>query len=127
MKSLTSRKRASRIQRSFVARFRVYEENSCFDNSSRWNIVTIKNLSSSGIVFNFNKKIPVDTKLEIKISLPFLVGSALCLGKVCRVDEDRRYLAGLKINPVYGIAAYFDIIDENVKEAIDNFAEKIDL
>ncbi|MEW6087449.1 MAG: PilZ domain-containing protein [bacterium] len=126
MEPLTpQKKRAKRIQKSFVARFRIHNEGdeSYFDDSSKWNIVTIKNLSSSGIFFNYNEKIPVDTELELNISLPFISEPVHCLGKVCRVDEDKKYQAGLRKIPVYGIAVFFEIIDDNIKNAIDDFAE----
>lgn len=118
-------KRAKRIRKSFIARFRVHNEKdeSYFNDSSKWNIVTINNLSSSGIYFYYNEKIPVDTEIELNISLPFVNEPVHCLGKVCRADEDKKYLAGLRKIPFYGIAAYFEIINEDAQKAIDNFAE----
>lgn len=126
MESLTPKKeRAKRIKRSFTARFRVLRSD--FAYSTKWNIVTVKNLSSSGIFFSHNEEMPIGTGIELNISLPFINKPANCLGKVCRIDEDRQYKAGLRKIPVFGIAAHFDVIDDDIKEAIDNFAENLDI
>lgn len=129
MEPLTSQKRAKRIQKSFVARFRVHNEGneSYFNDSSKWNIVSIKNLSSSGIFFNYNEDIPIGTELEINISVPFVNEPVHCLAKICRIDEDKKFQAGLRKIPVYGIAAYFEIMDDDKKKAIDNFAENFNI
>ncbi|MDD5772519.1 MAG: PilZ domain-containing protein [bacterium] len=123
MEPLILPKRAKRIQKLFIVRFRISGEIAFCDDLSKWHMVTIKNLSSSGICFNFNKKIPVNTRIELNIKLPFINEPVNCLGKVCRIDEDRQYNAGYKKNPIYGIATFFERIDNNVKEVIDRFAE----
>lgn len=110
----SKRTRAIRIQKSFTARFRIGE--------GKWSIATVKNLSSSGILLNYNEKIPVNTTLELNISLPFVNESVHCFGRVCRVDEDHQYEAGLRKVPIYGIGAYFEVLDSSVKMVIDNFA-----
>lgn len=116
---------AKRIKRSFTARFRVLDS-SLFD-PAKWNIVTIIDLSSSGVFFKHNEDIPIGSGIELNISLPFIDKPANCLGRVCRVDEDKKYKAGLKKIPVYGIAAHFEIIDDDIKQAIDDFAEIVEL
>lgn len=116
MDHLTSQKtRASRIQKPFTVRFRIGE--------GKWNIATIKNLSSSGVLLTYNQKIPLNMKLELNISLPFVNESVHCFGRVCRVDEDRQYETGIRKVPIYGIGAYFEALDDSVKKTIDNFAK----
>jgi hypothetical protein len=43
------------------------------------------------------------------------------------VDDDEQYKAGLKKIPVYGIAVHFEVMDEDIKEAIDNYAETLSM
>lgn len=129
MEPLISQKRAKRIQKSFVARFRVHSAANelSFNNSSKWNIVSIKNLSSSGIFFYYNEEIPIGTELEMNISVPFVNEPVHCLAKICRIADDKSYKAGLRKIPIYGIAAYFEIMDDDKKNAIDSFAEKFNI
>ncbi|MDD5772104.1 MAG: PilZ domain-containing protein [bacterium] len=122
---IPGKKIAKRIKRSFTARFRVLTSN--FEDSTKWNIVSIIDLSSSGVFFKHNEDIPIGSAIELNISLPFVNRPAHCLARVCRVDDDKQFKAGLKKIPVYGIAAPFEIMDEDIKEAIDNFAEKLTL
>ncbi|MFH1287210.1 MAG: PilZ domain-containing protein [bacterium] len=124
MDSLSLQKtRAQRIHKSFTARFRVCRGESYLDASAKWNIATIKNLSSTGTLLNYNEKIPINTELELNIALPFVNESVHCFGRVCRVDEDHQYVVGLRKVPVYGIGVYFKVLDGNVKARIDNFAK----
>ena len=115
-------KRAKRVHRKFIVRFRFYRVKLKQD-SSKWNLVTIRNLSSSGILFNYNRKIPLKTILEFNMTLPF-DKDIHCLGKVVRVVEQTPSKPELKQIPIYGVAVNFIDLDTLKKAAINKYANK---
>ena len=116
--------RAKRIKRNFITRIRRYQNNMDQKDASKWNIVITQNLSSTGILFNYNQKIPINTVLEFIISLPFN-NNVHCLGVVRRIEGPPSTKKTKKFN-IYRIAAYFIKLDIHIKESIDNFAEEIE-
>ena len=115
------KRRYKRMRRSFTARVRVYQGAAKTAESSKWDIVTIRNLSASGISFNYNKKIALGTLIELNITLPIGPKPIRCLGQVCRIDEtqsDRMQI------PIFGIAIRFIEIEEDKKEAINKLVSK---
>ena len=114
--------RAKRIQRGFTTRIRFAKNESNHENASKWNIVKLRNLSSTGMMFNYNQLIPVDTVLEFIMTLPF-AKDIQCLGGVCRVLEPptNKEFKGIVI---YGIAVQFIELDTRVRESIDAYAKK---
>jgi len=116
--------RAKRIKRNFIARIRLYHNNTGQKDAPKWNIVTMQNLSSTGILFNYNQKIPINTVLEFIISLPFN-NNVHCLGVVRRIEGPPLTKKTKKFY-VYRIAAYFIKLDTHIKESLDNFAEEIE-
>lgn len=116
--------RAKRVQQKFIIRFRFYNDNSNHGNSFKWNIVTVRNLSSNGISFNYHRKIPLHTQVEFKMSLPF-AEDFHCLGKVVRIDKEKHSETKFKKIPVYGVAVSFTKMDHFVKVAIHNFANEV--
>ena len=119
------RKRAKRIERNFFTRIRIHHSNLDQESSTKWDIVTTQNLSSSGILFNYNQKIPVNTILEFKISFPF-DDDVHCLGVVRRIEQSPPFNR-IKNVSVYRIAAYIVNLDIRTKAIIDNLAEKLNL
>jgi len=55
------RKRAKRIQHNFIARIRLPLNTSNQNDTHKWDIVSIQNLSATGILFNYNVKMPLKT------------------------------------------------------------------
>ncbi len=120
---LANKKRARRIQRKFITKIRIYQGTSKPDDSSNWNLVTTRDLSSSGILFNYNQKIPMGTILEFSMTLPF-AENVHCLGKVRRIEKEQPAKAGLQKIPVYGIGVHFINLDRFIKESLESFAKK---
>ncbi len=120
---LANKKRARRIQRKFITKIRIYQGKSQSIDSSNWNLVTTRNLSSSGILFNYNQKIPMGTILEFSMTLPF-ADNVHCLGKVRRIEKEQPAKTGIQKIPVYGIAANFMNLDRFIKESLESFAKK---
>lgn len=113
-----------RIKRSFTTRIRICRENNEADAQGKWDIVTMKDFSANGMAFNYTKKIPVGTKLEFNIALPFIKEPIYSQGQVLRIEEDQSdRLKTLKI-PVLKIAACVTQMDESKKQAIANYLNK---
>jgi hypothetical protein len=86
--------------------------------SASWDIVTMKDLSISGMLFNYAKKIPVGEMLELNISLPTSPESIHCIGQVCRVDERQAHKISTAQISIYFIAVVFKDMDAVKQEAI---------
>lgn len=116
------KRKDKRIKHPFVTRVRPSKNINGADISTSWDIVTMKDISPSGMCFNYTKKIPVGTELEFKITLPLHEQPIKCAGKVCRIDEDVGQ--GGKISSakilVYRIAVCFKDMDAVSKLAISS-------
>jgi len=77
------RRRDKRIKHPFTARVRVYQEGVEHEESHKWNVVTVRDLSAGGISFNYTEKMQLGTVIEFNIALPFTEELIHCLGKVC--------------------------------------------
>lgn len=118
------RRRFKRVNRSFTARVRIFQQNMKSTDSAKWNIVTIRNLSAGGVSFNYSQQLPLGTKLELNIALPFTEGPVYCIGEVCRIDKTRwDKISAIKI-PIYWIAVRFTEIPLDKKEAIIKFTNE---
>ncbi len=117
------RRKHARVKRRFTASFRL-----CSDDTSevtrKWDIVTIRDVSIGGISFNYHEKIPVGATLEFNIALPFSPDPANCVGEVCRVDEPPPDRHGIRRTPIYGIAACFDDLPQETRDALQKLAER---
>ena len=112
------RRKYQRVKHHFIVRFRVYQSENP-EESRKWDIVTVRDLSAGGILFNYNKKIPLGTALEFNISLPPPLEAVCCQGTVCRVDEQPLSGKDIKKIPIYGIAASFTELENGKKKALD--------
>ena len=115
------KRRHARIEKPFITRLRVLQQDGLTVKSSRWDIVKVIDLSGGGMSFNYTQKLEKDTKLEFNISLPFTKESVSCIGVVCRADQ--KSVGGLATKiPMYSIAVRFIDIDKDKIAAIDKFA-----
>ena len=114
-------KRAKRIQHEFTTRICFDEDGSNLENLSKWNIVTLRNLSSTGIMFNYDRFIPIDTVIEFIMTLPFSK-DIYSLGKVCRVLEPSTNKE-LKEISIYGIGVQFIELDTRIRKSIDAYSK----
>ena len=118
------KRRYKRMRRSFTARIRVYKGAVKPAESSKWDIVTIRNLSAAGISFNYNKKIALGALVELNITLPINPKPIRCLGQVCRIDETKSAQSDRIQIPIFGIAVRFIEIESDKKEAINKLVSK---
>lgn len=117
------KRKYKRIKHRFTARIRLYQKEVKPNESLKWDIVTIRDLSAGGVSFNYDKKIPLGTSLEFNIALPFIKEPAHCVAEVCRIDESQSNKIGLKKTRIYWIAVRFIEIESDKKEAIIKFAD----
>ena len=123
MNSEEHKRSFDRLRHSFLAKFRRYAD-SPGQEQSKWDVVTIRNVSPGGLSFNYTQKFPIGTVLELDIGLSSIVGTVHCLGTVCRVDEMPPKRPDLKTIPVYGIAVKFTNLPNDKKEAIERLIKE---
>ncbi len=83
-----------------------------------WDSVTLHNLSTGGIFFNYKKDLGLDMLLDLKIYVPNAVIVLNCIGKVIRIDKPRH-------TSMYGIEIKFTEIGEQEKEIINTTVEEL--
>ena len=59
-----------RIDKSFTARFKE-------EGSPHWDIVILQSLSAGGALFKFNRKLPIGSRVDLRINFPFYDVSAI--------------------------------------------------
>ena len=102
---MAEEKRSSpRINKRFILRAAIFGE-----EPLRWSYVTIRNLSSSGALFTFDRTVRVGGLLHFKIDFPDRV--VQCMGRV-------RRLAGMHEN-FQDVAASFEGIEPDARHYID--------
>jgi len=112
-----------RLRHPFLAKFRIYTR-SPDQEKSKWDVVTIRNVSPGGLSFNYTQKFSIGTVLELDIGLSSMVGTIHCSGIVCRVDELPPKRPDIKTIPVYGIAVKFSDLPDDKKEAIEKLIKE---
>jgi len=93
-----------RINKCFTARFKER-------NIPGWDIVTLRNLSAGGAIFNYNRRLDVGSLLDFKVDFPIGENPITCSAKVIRVDEPF-------FPPTFGIATEFTSIEGRSRELI---------
>ena len=102
-------RRAKRIARKFVLRVALFSK-----EPLAWSYVTIRNLSSSGIFFSYDRPIEMGQSLVFKIDFPDRILE--CVGRVTRVEHGP---AGLYTN----VAATFQGMDDAQQRYIETFVQ----
>jgi len=109
------KQRAKRIDRSYVTQI-------LRERSSEWELVTIRNISASGILFNYSRAMEVGHKLSFSMTLPFSASPVVCRGKVVRVKDETRSGAAIQ---TYAIGAAFSGLDGAMSKGLRQYGEQI--
>lgn len=117
------KRKYKRVKRPFTASIRPFQETTDANAQGKWDIVTMKDLSASGVLINYTKIIPVGTVLEFNIALPFTEKPIYCLGRVCRIDDTHVEKIKSPRIPVYWIAVSFTDMNETKKQAILKYTD----
>ncbi len=117
---MKERRRYKRIGKRFLSWFRTIRIILTKRCASRWDIVSTRNLSAGGVLFNYNKDIKVGTGLHFRIISPFSPHMIRCIGKVVRTEKPEK-----NVSPrLFLVAAEFDKITSKDKGLIDSFANE---
>lgn len=112
------RRKHKRIRRTCTIRVRPLQEGVSADKAAAWEVVTMQNLSASGMLFTSTKKISEGSLFEFNISSPFIAQPIYCFGQVIRVEERQSSKISVAQIPVYSISVFFKNIDSDKEEAI---------
>jgi hypothetical protein len=102
----------------YTARFRAKQCEGQEISSPDWDIVAVKNLSAGGMVYDYNKKLKLDSLLNLEIDFFKSTPSINCVGRVVRIEKSQA-------NSMFSIAAKFTEIGEEEKEMINTNVENI--
>lgn len=116
--------RARRIRNSYITKVRFCENVLMKRDFNKWDIVTLRDISSTGLLFNYDQRIPINSKIEFKIMMPFSE-IIYCYGRVCRIEGVGILQKNTIKNSVFGIGVKFTTIENYQQKLLDRFAEKI--
>ena len=112
MRERTKIRQNKRIEKPFSSRFRIKQYEDQESPFPDWNTVTLKNLSAGGMLFNCNKKLKVDSLLDLKIDLSENTPSVNSVGKIIRIKES-------ELDSMFDIAIEFTGIGKQEREMIN--------
>ena len=81
-----------------------------------WDLITTKNLSAGGLLFNYYKEVPVGAELELRIVFPLADRPIECIGKVIRSQR----IIDNGVKSAYRIAACFEDINDQDQRSIES-------
>ena len=104
-----------RIEKPYMARFRVKPFENSGAVSTDWDMVAVNDLGAGGIFFNSSNDLKIGTILNLKIGFSTTTPSIKCDGIVTRVINHPN-------TSIFGVATAFTKIDEHMKEMINKVA-----
>ncbi len=118
---MQEKRRCKRINKNFMSWFRTIKVILAKRYPSKWDMVTARDLSANGMLFNYNNNIDVGTDIHFRIIFPFAAHVIRCIGKVVRKNKPRKY-SNLKI---FHIAAEFEKIKKKDRDLINAVADEV--
>jgi len=110
------KRKYKRIKKPFIVRFQKLTKDGKSGVFPGWDIVSVQDLGAGGVLFNYDDKFEMDSRLEFKINFPTLVEPIGCKGKVIRIEKE---INSSRVR----IASIFTDINEEEKNEINRFAE----
>ncbi len=104
-----------RIEKPYMARFRVKPDGNPGADSTDWDMVAVNDLGAGGVFFNSSNDLEIGTVLNLKIGISTTTPSIKCDGIVTRVIDHPN-------TSIFGVATAFTEIDEHIKEMINKVA-----
>ena len=105
-----------RIKKSFLARLKIMPSKFNKLRGAFWDLITTKNLSAGGLLFNYYKEVPAGVELELRIIFPLADRPIECIAKVIRSDK----IIDNGVKSAYRIAACFEDINEKDQRSIES-------
>ena len=105
-----------RIEKSFLTRLKIMPSKLNKLKEAFWDLITTKNLSAGGLLFNYYKEVPIGAELELRIVFPLADRPIECVGKVVRSQK----IIDNGVKSAYRIAACFEDINEQDQRSIES-------
>ena len=112
---MKEKRKYRRIDKSFLTRLKIMPSKLNKLKEAFWDLITTRNLSVGGLLFNYYKEVPVGAEVELKIVFPLADRPIECIGKVIRSQK----IIDNGVKSAYRIAAQFDDIKEQDKISIN--------
>ena len=113
---MKERREHRRIDKSFLTRLKIMPSKLSKLKNAFWDLITTKNLSAGGLLFNYYKDVPVGAEIELRIVFPLADRPIECIGKVVRSQK----IIDNGVKSAYRIAAQFEDINEQDKRSINS-------
>jgi len=78
------RRKHKRMRKPYVVRL---HEKDADTGEESWDMTTAQDISAGGILLNHNKKLALDSLLDMKINFPAFAEPINCTGKVIRIEK----------------------------------------
>ena len=118
MFDVQERRKFRRIEKPYMARFRIKQYEGLEMSSTEWDMVPVRDISAGGLAFNYTKNSGLNSLLDFKIDIPLFPPTINCVGKIIRVEEPQPH-------STYRIATEFTEIDKQEKEKLNTAIEKL--
>jgi hypothetical protein len=109
------KRKYKRIEKPYMVRFQIKQYKGLEISTAEWDMVALKDLSTGGVLFNYNKNLGIGTVLDLKIGFSTSTPPLKCAGIVIRVKEQQ-------YTSIFGIAVAFTEIGAQEKEMINKAA-----
>ncbi|MEE9214773.1 MAG: PilZ domain-containing protein [Thermodesulfobacteriota bacterium] len=107
-----------RILKQYMARLKIRSDEAQEMESYDWDMVPVKNLSAGGMLFDYNKKLELESLLDFKIDISKHTPTINCVGKVTRAEQ-------FQSTSMFCTAIKFTEIGEQEKEIINTTVEEL--
>jgi hypothetical protein len=112
------RRKYRRIEKPFMARFRIKQYEGLEMSSTEWDMVPVKDISAGGLLFNYTTNLGIDSLLDFIIDISPSTPTINCVGKIIRIDRPQPH-------SMFRIATEFTEIEDQEKEMISTTIEKV--
>ncbi len=112
------KRKHKRIEKPYMVRFQIKQYEGLEISTAEWDMVALKDLSTGGVLFNYNKNLGIGTVLDVKIGFSTSTPPLECAGIVIRVKEQQ-------YTSIFGIAVAFTEIGAQEKEMINKATVEI--
>ena len=111
------RRKYRRIEKPYMARFRIKQYEGLEMSSTEWDMVPVRDISPGGLSFIYTKYLGFNSLLDFKIGIATFTPAINCVAKIIRIEEPRPH-------SMCRIATGFTRIDKQEKEMINATVKK---
>jgi len=107
------RRKYKRVKKPFIVSFQVREHDG---KKSGWDIVAVIDIGAGGMLFYYNKNLPIGTELDVKVNYSAEKEPLKCGGKIIRVMPT-------PTNFLYLTAVVFTEIEDSDRKSLNDTVE----